>query len=79
MYDERDAVLGRPIEHLDVSTYTLNRLRWARILTFGDLVKHDARSLLMIDRFGPDSLQQVQGALAEWGLELPRIPYEHLR
>ena len=79
MHGERDAVLGRSIEHLDVGTYTLNKLRLGGICSLGDLVKHTPRDLLQIDRFGPDSLRQVEEALAEWGLELSKINYLDLR
>jgi DNA-directed RNA polymerase alpha subunit len=79
VYDEQDAVLGRSIEHLDVSTYTLNKLRLGGICSLGDLVSRTPRGLLQIDRFGPDCLRQVEEALAEWGLGLSKTNYLDLR
>lgn len=79
MHGERDAVLGRSIEHLNVSTYTLNRLRLGEVYSLGDLVKRTPRELLQIDRFGPDCLRQVEEALAEWGLGLSKTNYLDLR
>lgn len=77
---ERLAVLGRPLEDLNITTYVLNllyNLEYCR--TLGSLIQRSPNDLLMIPRFGEDSLHRLVKALGEWGLELARVDYTKRR
>lgn len=62
--------LEMPIEKLDLSVRASNCLESAKIMTVGDLVRHDENSLLEIRSFGKTSLMEVKHKLAALGLSL---------
>lgn len=79
---ERDAVLGRPLEDLDVPTWLLTKLYelgpYER--TIGSIVKYSGPDLVRkIDRFGPKSVEVLSIALAKWGVSLATINYRSRR
>jgi len=62
--------LEKPITDLDLSVRASNCLEAAKIVTVGDLIKHDEASLLQLRSFGKTSLMEVKRKLTDLGLTL---------
>lgn len=58
------------IEELEISLRAYNCLKRAQIFTLADLAKQSYESLLELRNFGQKSAEEVQTALATYGLEL---------
>lgn len=72
--DELRRKLEMPIAELELSVRASNCLEAARIVTVGDLVRHDENSLMELRSFGKTSLMEVKEKLAELGLSLGMGP-----
>lgn len=68
--DSRTALLGTPIENLELSVRCYNRLKRAGIHTLGDLSESSERDLISLPHFGDRSLQEVISALERYDLKL---------
>lgn len=76
---ELASLLGRNIDDplLDISTYALNLLyNLPGTRTIGNLIKFSSQDLRRIPRFGPNSLAEVENALAKLGLKLAPVDYK---
>ena len=62
--------LDRSVTDLDLSVRASNCLEAAKIVTVGDLIKHDEASLLALRSFGKTSLMEVKRKLTDLGLAL---------
>ena len=60
-----------PIERLDLSSRTLNCLKRAKLDRVGQVLDLSADDLLNIRNFGQKSLEELQGKLAELGVNAP--------
>lgn len=72
------ALLGRNIDDpvLNISTYVLNLLyNLPGTRTIGNLVKYSRWDLLLIERLGSGSADEVEKALAQIGLKLAPVDY----
>lgn len=68
--DEKDLVLQKPIEDLDLSLRSYNCLKRADIHTLGDIISWEASDLAKIRNFGKKSYAEVKETVESYGLEL---------
>jgi len=64
------ALLGRPIEHLDLSVRSMNCLKSDNIFYVGDLVQRSEQEMLRTPNFGRKSLTEIREVLHDMGLTL---------
>ena len=65
-----DAIRGKSVDELELTTRSANCMLNARIKTIGQLVERTEDDLLKIKNFGRKSLNEIKEALAEVGLTL---------
>ncbi|NJL27547.1 MAG: DNA-directed RNA polymerase subunit alpha [Thermoanaerobaculia bacterium] len=66
---ERDKLLGKGIEELDLSVRSANCLKNANINTLRDLVRKTEKEMLETKNFGRKSLEELQEVLGKLGLQ----------
>lgn len=66
---ERDKLLARGIEELDLSVRSANCLKNANINTLRDLVRKSEKEMLETKNFGRKSLEELQEVLGKLGLQ----------
>jgi len=64
------SLLGRPIEHLDLSVRSMNCLKSDNIFYVGDLVQRSEQEMLRTPNFGRKSLTEIREVLNGMGLTL---------
>jgi DNA-directed RNA polymerase subunit alpha len=67
---DRDALLERSIDELDLSVRSINTLKNANIHTLADLLTRSEKDILEAKGFGRKSLEELEEALEKLGLEL---------
>jgi DNA-directed RNA polymerase subunit alpha len=70
MEEEKDSVLGKPLEELDLSVRSRNCLVYLQIKTLGHLADTTEQQLLSCKNFGQTSLNEIRKKLADYGLSL---------
>jgi DNA-directed RNA polymerase subunit alpha len=65
-----ESLLGRPIEHLDLSVRSMNCLKSDNIFYVGDLVQRSEQEMLRTPNFGRKSLTEIREVLHNMGLTL---------
>ncbi|MDX8412105.1 MAG: DNA-directed RNA polymerase subunit alpha [Mariprofundaceae bacterium] len=65
-----ESMLGRPIEHLDLSVRSMNCLKSDNIFYVGDLVQRSEQEMLRTPNFGRKSLTEIREVLHNMGLTL---------
>ncbi len=68
--DKLGAVLGQPIESIELSSRASNCLKVAHIHTVGELVAKREEELLSMKNFGSKSLDEIKERLKDMGLSL---------
>lgn len=68
------AILSKNIEALDLSEYTLSKLKGAELVTIMDLCKCQMKHLYKIDGFGKKNVFEVLKKLQALGLDFKRVP-----
>lgn len=68
--DEKDLLLQKPIEDLDLSLRSYNCLKRADIHTLGDIISWEASDLAKIRNFGKKSFAEVEKTVQSYGFEL---------
>ena len=67
---EKDEVLERLVQELNLSTRTANALDKAKIRKVGDLVERTEDQLLSLEGFGETALKEIKRSLKKFGVEL---------
>ncbi len=68
--DDLNDLLSQPIENLDVSVRSLNRLKSCEIHRIGDLVARSEHEMMHTPNFGKKSLTEIKDVLQSMGLSL---------
>ena len=73
------ALLGTPVEELELSVRSSNCLRNANIRTIGDLTRKTEEEIAKTRNFGKKSLQEIKEKLKERSLTLEMTDYSVLK
>ena len=69
-------VYNMPLEKLNLSTHTYNSLRRGGITTTGQLLEKGLEGLMALGGFGVKSREEVEAAVAQFGVSLTPAPVE---
>ncbi len=73
------ALLGTPVEELELSVRSSNCLKNANIKTIGDLTRKTEEDIAKTRNFGKKSLLEIKDKLKEWNLSLGMVDYSVLK
>ena len=66
----RKRLLAKPIDEMELTTRSMNCLKFEGIFTVAELVKWTEVELLKVPNLGKGSLREIKVVLHEWGLKL---------
>ena len=71
--EEREELLSRPIESLNITIPAINKLKNNDVLTIGDLIKRNRLQVSIMLNHNPSALKTVRDELQKYGLVLPKF------